>query len=181
MLTEPGPIARTIPLLEMLATVGLEDIQAVERPAMGAPLSSSGVATACVLSPAVRLTDGSVTMTVETTSGRTVSCADPVIPAAVAEICVVPDDKAVTSPAEEMLAMSGADVAHVTGPVAMGAPFWSDPVTVATTVLPVTTDAADSDTLNDVKAGLGRTGPDGELDGVPSPPHAPRSKAAPNR
>ena len=78
----------------------------------------------------------------------------PCFPDAVATMSACPAPSAVTNPEGDTEAMFGAEDVQATGPVAIGAPRLSTPVTIAVTVSPTTSESCRNVTTTDASVGV---------------------------
>jgi len=107
----------TSPLAETDATCGLDVPvdHVIGRPVSTPPLASLSTAVACVVSPSSMEEEASVTVTVATGGGLTVSMAEPTLPPLVALMLVVPIHTAVASPEALTVAIDASLEVHTTG------------------------------------------------------------------
>jgi hypothetical protein len=123
----PAEIPCTIPVGLTVAVAGSELDHVTSRPVSVFPPASVVVAVSCCVVPMSKLAVGGETVTVATGAAGggavTVSGVDPVLPPALAMICVVPGESAVTTPALLTVATVGALDDQLTVPVAIAAPF----------------------------------------------------------
>lgn len=105
-------------------------------------------------------------MTVATGTGATVKEVWACLPPALAVSWVCPGATPVTAPFALTVAIVVDPVLHVTGPVAIGLPFWSRPSTDALAVWPTKMVVWGNDKLSVVRTGAG-----GAIVSVPPPPH----------
>jgi hypothetical protein len=96
-----------------------------------------------------------VSDTVATVTRITVSDAEPERPFTVALMDTRPGATAVTTPAPLTVAMVGEPVDHVTVPMPIAAPFWSNPEALAVTVWPTSIVVNGSETETVVSTGTG--------------------------
>jgi hypothetical protein len=100
----PAATAVTSPAPLTDATPGADDVHVTERPVNTLPAESRSVACACAVWPTVREVADSVTFTVATGTGVTVSGSEPLCPSLVAVTVTVPAASAVTTPVGETVA-----------------------------------------------------------------------------
>jgi hypothetical protein len=105
----------TNPLVDTLATLGLELDQVTIRPFSVLPSAPFGVAENCRVSPTVSEADDGETTTLATGEAATVTELVPVFPPLVATTDAAPGATPMTCPVDETVATPGFDDAHATG------------------------------------------------------------------
>ena len=110
MIAVPGATDVTNPLDETVATPGLSEAQAMDRPDNGFPPASNVVAVACVVWPATTEEAARETLTDATGSWVTVTVAVACFVSLTAEMVATPRETADTSPLAETVATPGASV-----------------------------------------------------------------------
>jgi hypothetical protein len=117
MWAEPGLTAVTTPVGETVATAVLSEVQLMVRPVSTLPSASRTVAVACVVCASVIVAEASVTPTVATGTGETVTEEAPPCPSLVAVTVAAPGETAVTTPLADTLATPGLLELQTTGRV----------------------------------------------------------------
>ena len=136
MVAVPSETAVTSPVDETVATVGVADVHVTVAPGIVVPPASFTVAVSVAVSPRnakeSELGDNSIVPA----SGEIVTVPDPLADPDVAVIVAVPLATAVTSPADDTVAIVVSDVAHVTAAPEIAVPPASFTVAVNVTVSP---------------------------------------------
>jgi hypothetical protein len=160
------------PLLSTVATAGVDELHATERPVSVAPRSSRSTALAVVVAPSVSDGNASVTTTVATGAGITVSEALPVFPSLVAVMVAEPAAMADTVPPSFTVATVGDDDVQLTTRPVTAAPAAVRRSAVAFTVPPTVIWVADSATATEATPVLAAGGVGLVAPSPPPPPHA---------
>ena len=114
IVAEPTPTASTIPVVEMVTTVGSLVAHATVAPVTGFPTESRVIAVNCCACPTISVSAPGATVTDATGAAAvTVTAALSLCPSEVAVIVVEPTPTAVTSPAAETVAIVDSAVSHV--------------------------------------------------------------------
>ena len=136
MVAVPSETAVTSPVDETVATVGVADVHVTGAPGITTPSASFTVAVSVAVSPRdskeSELGDNSIVPA----SGEIVTVPDPLADPDVAVIVAVPLATAVTSPADDTVAIVVSDVAHVTAAPGIAVPPASSTVALNVTVSP---------------------------------------------
>jgi hypothetical protein len=166
------------PLLSTVATAGVDELHATERPVSVAPRSSRSTALAVVVAPSVSDGNASVTTTVATGAGITVSVALPVFPSLVAVMVAEPAAMADTVPPSFTVATVGDDDVQLTTRPVTAAPAAVRRSAVAFTVPPTVIWVADNATATEATPVLAAGGVGLVAPSPPPPPHALRNTNA---